>query len=187
MAYKTQPDRIILGDDDLVEPAEKKSRLKAQAACASARGDWAWMALDVCVSRHGGNLPKGAATVNGAPGVVEFLRKSVPEVVTSTQEHVLVLPISVRLQILGVAVVSKGARNMTMAPLGEIFAPVFMLPATSLILAHNHPSDMTSPSQEDVDLTKAVKDAAKTLGFRLLDHIIVAPTSYYSFAESRGL
>lgn len=55
--------------------------------------------------------------------------------------------------------------------------------ATSIIIAHNHPSGALTPSEPDQALTRKVKEAMKLFDIRLLDHIILTETSYYSFAD----
>lgn len=56
--------------------------------------------------------------------------------------------------------------------------------ATQLILCHNHPSGNLQPSKEDINFTKKILEAGKLLDIQLLDHIIVANTGYYSFADN---
>ncbi len=58
--------------------------------------------------------------------------------------------------------------------------------AAGLIIVHNHPSGYTDPSEEDKRLTRTLKDLAKLLDIRLLDHLIVGRNGYFSFLE-RGL
>lgn len=57
--------------------------------------------------------------------------------------------------------------------------------ASSIILAHNHPSGSTAPSSEDYAVTEKLKKAAEYVGVALLDHVIVTddPNLYYSFME----
>ena len=55
--------------------------------------------------------------------------------------------------------------------------------ATAIVIAHNHPSGNLKPSQEDRNITKQIGDAGKILSIQLLDHIIVAQNSYFSFAD----
>lgn len=59
--------------------------------------------------------------------------------------------------------------------------------AVSLIIVHNHPSGECSPSAEDLNLTNLMKEAAKTVGLRILDHLIVSSESYFSFSEENIL
>ena len=56
--------------------------------------------------------------------------------------------------------------------------------ASTVVLAHNHPSGNLKPSQADIDMTKKVKEALKLFNVAVLDHIILAPENgYYSFAD----
>jgi len=55
--------------------------------------------------------------------------------------------------------------------------------STAIILCHNHPSGNLRPSREDDQLTKRVAAACETMDIRLVDHIIVADTGYYSYRE----
>lgn len=56
--------------------------------------------------------------------------------------------------------------------------------ASAVILAHNHPSGVALPSQEDLATTRQIADALKTIDVPLVDHIIVADGDYISFAQS---
>ena len=53
----------------------------------------------------------------------------------------------------------------------------------ALILAHNHPSGNLKPSRQDMEITKQVRDAALLMRIKVLDHIILTDTKYYSFAD----
>ena len=55
--------------------------------------------------------------------------------------------------------------------------------ASGIVLCHNHPSGNLMPSREDISLTAQVKSGAKLVDIVLLDHLIVASTGYYSFAD----
>jgi DNA repair protein RadC len=55
--------------------------------------------------------------------------------------------------------------------------------ATSIILFHNHPSGNKKESDADRSLTKRVQDAARPMELNVMDHIILTPTSYSSFAD----
>ena len=55
--------------------------------------------------------------------------------------------------------------------------------ATAIILAHNHPSGALHPSVADKQITQKLKKASASIDIRLLDHIIVTHTSYFSFAD----
>jgi DNA repair protein RadC len=53
----------------------------------------------------------------------------------------------------------------------------------SVILVHNHPSGNRNPSQEDLNITKKIKQALSIFDIGLFDHIILTANSYYSFAD----
>ena len=68
----------------------------------------------------------------------------------------------------------------------EICVRALELQASAVIAVHNHPSSDPNPSRADIDMTNRLRDALKTIGVTLLDHLIVAPTASVSF-QSRGL
>lgn len=55
--------------------------------------------------------------------------------------------------------------------------------ATSIIVAHNHPSHSLKPSNADITITTQIKEAAALFNIRLFDHIIIGGNSYFSFAD----
>jgi DNA repair protein RadC len=67
-----------------------------------------------------------------------------------------------------------------------LFRAALFLGAAGMIIVHNHPSGHTDPSEEDKSLTRAINQASKLLGIRLLDHIVIGGRGYFSFLE-RGL
>lgn len=68
-----------------------------------------------------------------------------------------------------------------------IFQAALKANASGIILAHNHPSGNRTPSHADLDLTTKVKQAGGFLDITLLDHIILLPDGYYSFADEGHL
>lgn len=81
-------------------------------------------------------------------------------------------------------IISKGGITGTVADPRVILKRALELDAVSLILCHNHPSGSLRPSRADEDLTAKIKEAARHLDMRILDHIIVSEDGYYSFADS---
>ena len=80
--------------------------------------------------------------------------------------------------------ISKGTVNQTIAMPREVFRKAIDLGASSIILAHNHPSGDVHPSMDDINLTRRMADAGKILGINVLDHFVVGHNSYYSFKEN---
>jgi len=83
-------------------------------------------------------------------------------------------------------VISVGSLNANLVHPREVFEPAVKNLAAQVILAHNHPSGNTEPSEEDIILTKRLVEAGKILGIEVLDHVIVARKGFLSFKE-KGL
>ena len=67
----------------------------------------------------------------------------------------------------------------------EVFAEAIVQRASAIIVAHNHPSGNLTPSVEDLDITKRLKQAGEILGIRVLDHLIISEEGYYSLLEGQ--
>lgn len=83
--------------------------------------------------------------------------------------------------------ISKGGVSGTVVDVRLILKPAVECLASSIIMAHNHPSGSLRPSSQDSTLTKKVKEGAKLLDIHLQDHIIIGEQQYYSFADQGGL
>lgn len=78
---------------------------------------------------------------------------------------------------------SKGGITGTLVDVRLTYKNALELGATSVILAHNHPSGTLKPSQPDINLTKKLKTAGKSLDIKVLDHLIITQNAYFSFAD----
>lgn len=79
--------------------------------------------------------------------------------------------------------ISRGGISGTVVDIRLVLKPAIECLASSLVLAHNHPSGNLKPSGEDISLTKKIREAAKFLDISLQDHIIVGDQAYFSFAD----
>lgn len=80
---------------------------------------------------------------------------------------------------------SKGGFTQTTIDDKQILRNAILLGASGIILSHNHPTDDPRPSKADINATKALERACNAIDIQLLDHIIIANSSYYSFSEDR--
>ena len=78
---------------------------------------------------------------------------------------------------------SKGGITGTMVDVRLVFKTALELGATAIILCHNHPSGTLVPSDADKQITKKLKLAGDSLDVKVLDHLIVTETNYYSFVD----
>ncbi len=100
-----------------------------------------------------------------------------------TREEIYLLLLNRNNQILGYHTLSMGGITGTVADLRLLFAVALKSLATSVIVAHNHPSGNLEPSAADIELTRKIKDAGKIMEINLLDHLIITKNGYYSFAD----
>jgi len=102
------------------------------------------------------------------------------------EEHVLVVMLDSRGHLIAEEEISKGTVRAAAVSPREIFICALKHRAVSVILLHNHPSGDPSPSDEDVELTRAAASAGSMLGIRLLDHIIIGDQCSFSFRTVLG-
>ena len=88
---------------------------------------------------------------------------------------------------IAVRTVSVGLVNRALVHPREVYADPITDRASAVIVAHNHPSGNLIPSQDDLDVTLQLQEAGKTLGIKLLDHLIFDESEYYSLMEKGGL
>ena len=82
--------------------------------------------------------------------------------------------------------VSRGTVDRTAVYVREVMALALDHEASGIMLVHNHPAGGLDPSREDVELTRRIAEAARTMGVRLLDHLIVTADGFFSF-QSEGM
>ena len=103
------------------------------------------------------------------------------------QEHIKLLMLNSKSKLLGEKNISKGTVNAALISPRELFIEALEKQAVAIILIHNHPSGDTTPSENDMLLTKRVQEAGRLIGIELLDHIIIGDNCYMSFAEEQLL
>lgn len=102
------------------------------------------------------------------------------------KEYFLVLLLDGKNRIIRRVQVSEGSLNQSIVHPREVFSPAVKESAAAMILVHNHPTGDPAPSQEDIAITRRLKEAGEIMGIRVLDHIIVGDGDFLSFVE-RGL
>jgi DNA repair protein RadC len=99
-----------------------------------------------------------------------------------SKEHFIALHLDGKNRIACLDRVSLGSLNQSIVHPREVFKTACISSAAALILVHNHPTGDPSPSREDLDITRRIKEAGDLLGIKLIDHIIIGE-SYLSFVE----
>jgi DNA repair protein RadC len=100
------------------------------------------------------------------------------------QEQVIVLHLDHANQVKGFQRLSYGGISTTTIDIRLVLSVALKSFASGLIISHNHPTGNTKPSDQDVQITKKLKDACEILDLKLLDHVIVTPGhGYFSFRD----
>lgn len=99
------------------------------------------------------------------------------------QEHFLSITLDGASHIINTRTVFIGTTNKSMIHPREIFSDAITDRASSMIIAHNHPSGDLTPSQSDIQVTKRLQDVAKLVGIELIDHVIISKEGFYSFLD----
>ena len=107
-----------------------------------------------------------------------------PYFIGKNNETVMVLCLDAKSKVLCCREVSKGSVNAASISIRKIMDVALSSNATSVILAHNHPSGLAVPSTEDIHTTRRVAKALEAVDVILVDHLIVADADYTSLAQS---
>lgn len=102
------------------------------------------------------------------------------------REHLVLLTLNTKNAINSITTVSIGSLNSSVVHPREVFKTAILTNASSIIMAHNHPSGDPAPSREDINITERIKEGGKLLGINLLDHVVIGDNSYSSLKE-KGL
>ena len=99
------------------------------------------------------------------------------------KEYFIALYLNARNQLIHRDTVSVGTLTASLVHPREVMQPAISHFASSIIVAHNHPSNSVEPSKEDIVITENLVRAGKILDINLLDHIIVTERDYFSFKQ----
>jgi DNA repair protein RadC len=131
---------------------------------------------------------KDTILVNRSEQIANFLFTTYFDLQFAMKEYSGVIGLNRANKIILHEIISEGGKCGTVVDTRLIFPTLLIHGCTAFILWHNHPSDRLIPSDEDLKITKEVKEAGNFLNIRLLDHIILGENpSYYSFADEGKL
>ncbi len=128
--------------------------------------------------------PEDRAVIHSPQDVANLLQA---EMAPLEQEHLKVLLLNTKNQVLSVPEIYIGNVNSSMVRPAEIFRPAVRDNAPSIIVVHNHPSGDPTPSPEDVNITRELVAAGKLLSIDLLDHIVIGSGGRHVSLNERRL
>jgi DNA repair protein RadC len=106
------------------------------------------------------------------------------DIVGKSQEHFVRITLNGANEIIEKRIVTIGLLDRSLVHPRDVFGDVITDRAAAVIFAHNHPSGDLQPSEADLKTQEQLVQAAKILGFRVLDHVIVSRKGYFSFQEA---
>lgn len=100
------------------------------------------------------------------------------------QENFYAIYLDTKNKLISYRLLFKGTLDSSSVHPREIFKYAFLESAHSIIVMHNHPSGDSTPSSQDIEITKHLIDTGKIIGIPVIDHIIIGNEKYYSFYEN---
>lgn len=121
------------------------------------------------------STPKDAAVL-----VKDFLALSDREVVVAVY-------LDTKNQPTAISTISVGTLNSSLVHPREVFKGAVLSNAAGMVIAHNHPSGVPEPSQDDIAITKRLDEAGKIMGIGLIDHVIIGGEGQWVSLREMGL
>lgn len=106
------------------------------------------------------------------------------DIVGKSQEHFVCITLNGANELIEKRIVTIGLLDKSLVHPRDVFADVITDRAAAVIFAHNHPSGDLQPSAHDLETERQLEEAAKIIGIRVLDHVIVSKKGYFSFQEA---
>lgn len=104
---------------------------------------------------------------------------------TLDHEEVWIIYLRSNCSLIGLEMISRGTLDQTSVDCRTVLRQSLLNNAGGIILLHNHPSGDSRPSQADIRFTDRLRQACSLMGINLVDHIIVAEESFFSFCEEK--
>lgn len=118
--------------------------------------------------------------LNSSSDVFEYIKS---DFLNLSEEKVMCVYVDSKNQVIKKEFIGEGSINYTIIEPRKIIKQCLIYSASGFFLAHNHPSQDITPSQEDRNITKKISTIAKSLNLRFLDHLIVSNLRHYSMYD----
>lgn len=128
------------------------------------------------------NYPELDRKMNSPEKVVSLARGFL-RIHEESEEYLYMICMDTKLHMTSVFELSHGNVNSSVVGIREMFQKALLANAVNIIVMHNHPSGDPTPSREDIEVTKRMKEAGRIVGVDVLDHIIIGRPGYCSIKE----
>lgn len=119
-----------------------------------------------------------APVISDFDAMVDYCRSAMAY---QTVEEFRIIFLNSKLYVIGEEIQQRGTVDQVAIHPREVIKSAMMHGASAMILVHNHPSGIVTPSKADMEITKRIKEAAEAVSIRLFDHLIISKSSVYSF------
>ena len=119
-----------------------------------------------------------APVISDFDAMVDYCRSAMAY---QTVEEFRIIFLNSKLYVIGEEIQQRGTVDQVAIHPREVIKSAMMHGASTMILVHNHPSGIVTPSKADMEITKRIKEAAEAVSIRLFDHLIISKSSVYSF------
>ncbi len=109
-----------------------------------------------------------------------------PRLAGLQQELFLVIGVDIRNGLIDVVEVARGSVAHVEVHPREVFRPLVRMAAAGAVLVHNHPSGDPTPSPDDIELTRRMREAGDLVGIPVIDHVVIGERSFRSIGEWLG-
>ena len=130
--------------------------------------------------RLSSSQPEARAVVRSPADVANLLSA---EMGLLEQEHLRVVLLNTRNEVLGIPEIYKGSVNTSLVRVGEVFREAVRRNCPAVVVVHNHPSGDPTPSADDLSMTRQMVEAGRLLDIEVLDHLIIGHGRYVSLKE----
>ena len=140
---------------------------------------------EVKITYETNNTNKKKLKVNSSVKIYELMMKNWEQI--EYRETFKILLLDRAYHALGINTVSLGGLSDTTVDVRMILQGALLANAQGIVCCHNHPSGSIKPSFNDDVVTLKIKQAAKVMDIELIDHLIITPSGYYSYADEGRL
>ncbi len=136
------------------------------------------------IRRYNREAPMKRTIVRSSQDIYSFMR---PVIGNLPHEEIWILLLNRRNEIVGERKISSGSSVASVFDLKKILRELILSGCEGVVLCHNHPSGNTCPSPQDDNITRMLKEGCKALDIRMLDHLILTSSEYFSYSDSGKL
>lgn len=117
------------------------------------------------------------------PESVVMIMRGLLHMEQMAEEHCYMVALNSSCRIIGMFLLSKGTVNAALITPREVYIRALLVGAVQIIVCHNHPSGGVTPSNQDLSVTKQLKEVGELININLADHIIIGSDGFLSFKQ----